>query len=49
MKYIQLTATLLAAHTHANILFPFVQPACDFGLSKYQGCLSGQICLSDNT
>jgi len=33
--------------TAANIIFPFVQPSCDF--STHKGCLRGQVCLPDGT
>ena len=36
------------AFTSANIIFPFVQPTCDY-LENPGRCLNGQVCIENNT
>jgi hypothetical protein len=40
---------LLVPITCANIIFHRVQPVCNSELPDPQGCLRGQICLTNNT
>lgn len=39
---------LMLAIASANIIFPFIQPICDF-LRGPNSCLSGQVCVENNT
>jgi hypothetical protein len=40
---------LLVPFACANIVFHKVQPVCDSELPDPQGCLLGQVCLTNNT
>ncbi|KAK5114626.1 hypothetical protein LTR62_002198 [Meristemomyces frigidus] len=49
MKLSILATTARTTTTLANIIFPFVQPTCDFAALGSPGCLRGQECLENNT
>ncbi|EME38661.1 carbohydrate-binding module family 18 protein [Dothistroma septosporum NZE10] len=49
MKKTPLTTLLSVTLSSANIIFPFVQPTCDFASTEQRGCFRGQTCLADNT
>ena len=48
MKETLLALQLLLTTSGANIVFPYVQPTCDY-LAHPESCLRGQVCVENNT